>query len=152
MSSLAQIREALANVVRDYVNDTDNADQGELYCYPYVKGSINLPCAMVMPGGGGRDNKAGDFTMTMSRGTEKWSFQILVLCARTDEDSGQQQLDKYIDKSGELSIRQAIWNTPDLGLGDVDVMVTGVGEYHGSYDMVKAPHVGAALLVQVHAF
>lgn len=150
MSSLEQIREALANTVRDYVSSAD--DPVDLYCYPYVKGSVNLPCALVMPGGGGRDNKAGDFTMTMDRGTELWSFQILVLCARTDEDSGQQQLDKFIDKEGQLSVRQAIWNTPTLGLVDVDAMVTGISEYHGEYTMVRVPHVGAALQVKVHAF
>jgi hypothetical protein len=150
MSSLAQIREGLANTVRDYV--TQASDPVDLYCYPYVTGSVNLPCVLVMPGGGGRDNKAADFTMTMARGTEKWSFQLLVLCSRTDEDSGQQQLDKFIDRNGELSIRQAIWNTPALGLADVDAMVIGVSEYHGSYDMVREPHVGALLQVQVHAF
>lgn len=150
MSSLAQIREGLADTVRDYVSLA--SDPIDLYCYPYVTSSVNLPCVLVMPGGGGRDNKAGDFTMTMDRGTEKWAFQLLVLCARTDEDSGQQSLDKFIDKEGELSIRQAIWNTPALGLGDVDAMVTGVSEYHGQYDMVRVPHVGAALHIQVHAF
>lgn len=150
MSTIEQIRTALADVVRDYVAASD--EEQDLYCYPYVTGSVNLPCVMVMPGGGGRDNKAGDFTMTMSRGTEKWSYQLIVLCPRTDEDSGQQLLDKLIDKEGELSIRQAIWNNPDLGLGDVDAMVTGVGEYHGDYQMVRVPHVGAALLLQVHAF
>ncbi len=107
---------------------------------------------MVMPGGGGRDNQAADTTLAMARGTEKWSFQLIVLCSRTDEDSGQELLDKLIDKEGELSVRQAIWNTPDLGLGDVDAMVTGIAEYHGQYDMVRIPHVGAAVLVQVHAF
>lgn len=151
MSSLEQIRTALADTVRAYVNDPDG-DTGELYCYPYVKGAVNLPCVLVTPGGGGRDNKAGDFTMTMSRGTEVWSFQLIVLCSRTDEDTGQQQLDKFIDKEGELSVRQAIWNTPALGLDDVDAMVTGVSEYHGQYDMVRVPHVGAALQVKVHAF
>ena len=150
MSSLEQIRKGLADVARNHVAAAD--EEFDLYAYPYVKGSVNLPCVLVMPGGGGRDNKAGDFTMTMARGTEKWSFQLLVLCARTDEDSGQETLDKLIDKEGDLSIRQAIWNTPDLGLGDVDAMVTGVSEYHGQYDMVRVPHVGAALLVQVHAF
>jgi hypothetical protein len=123
-----------------------------LYCYPYVKGSVNLPCVLVMPGAVGRNNTAGEFTMTMDRGTERWNFQLIVLCARTDEDSGQQQLDSFIDKEGELSIRQALWNTPALGLGDVDAMVTSISEYHGSYDMVRVPHVGAALQVQVHAF
>lgn len=148
MSSLAEIRQGLADTVRSHVEQSGV----DLYCYPYAKGSVNLPCTMVLPGGGGRDNKAGDFTMTMDRGTEKWSFQLIVLCSRSDEDSGQTQLDQFLDKEGGLSIRQAIWNTPDLGLGDVDAMVTGVAEYNGQYDMVRTPHVGAALLVQVHAF
>lgn len=148
MSTLEQIRTAIADTIRDYIEPAGI----DLYCYPYVKGSVTLPCVMVMPGGGGRDNKAGDFTMTMARGTEKWSFQLLVLCARTDEDSGQQQLDQFIDKAGALSVRQAIWEKPDVGLGDVDVMVTGVAEYHGQYSMVRVEHVGAALQLQVHAF
>jgi hypothetical protein len=149
MSTLAVIRTALADTVRTYVNASGTQD---LYCYPYASGSVNLPACMIMPGGGGRDNKAGDFTMTMSRGTEVWYFQLLVLCSRTDEDSGQVLLDQFIDKTGSRSVRQAIWNTPALGLSDVDAMVTGVSEYHGQYDMVKVPHVGAALQVKVHAF
>jgi hypothetical protein len=149
MSSLEEIRGGIADTIRDYVSSAEDID---LYCYPYVKGSVNLPCVMVMPGGGGRDNKAGDFIMAMNRGTEMWSFQLLVLCGRSDEDSGQQLLDKLIDKSGPLSVRQALWQTPDVGLGDVDVMITGVAEYHGQYEMVRVPHVGAALQVQVHAF
>jgi hypothetical protein len=149
MSSLAQIRTGIADTIRTYVTSAEDVD---LYCYPYVKGSVNLPCVMLMPGGGGRDNKAGDFVMAMSRGTETWDFQLIVLCGRSDEDSGQQLLDQFIDKEGPLSIRQALWNTPDLGLGDVDAMVTGVTEYHGQYDMVRVPHVGAALQVKVHAF
>lgn len=148
MSTLEQIRTGIADTIRDYVA----SNGGEIYAFPYVKGTVDLPCVMVMPGGGGRDNRAGDFTMTMDRGTEKWSFQLLVLCARTDEDSGQQQLDQFIDKEGPFSVRQAIWNTPDVGLGDVDVMVTGVSEYHGQYSMVRVEHVGAALQLQVHAF
>lgn len=150
MSSLEQIRNGLINVVTAHVNASD--EELELYGYPYAQGAINLPCAMVMPGGGGRDNKALDATMTMNRGTEKWNFQLLILCARSDEDNGQRTLDRLLDKSGDLSVRQAIWNTPDLGLGDVDAMVTAVAEYHGQYDMVRVPHVGAALIVQVHAF
>lgn len=149
MSDLADIRVGLADTIRDYVNAPGTQD---LYCYPYAKSSVNLPAAMVMPGGGGRDNKAGDYTMAMSRGTELWSFQLIVLCARTDEDSGQMQLDEFISKDGPRSIRQAIWNKPDLGLGDVDAQVTGVAEYAGTYDMVRIAHVGAALQVQVHAF
>lgn len=149
MSSLAEIREGIANTIRDYVSDAEDID---LYCYPYAKGSINLPCVLVLPGGGGRDNKAGDFVMAMNRGTEKWSFQLIVLCSRTDEDSGQQVLDRLIDKEGPVSIRQALWQTPAVGLDDVDVLVTGVSEYHGQYDMVRIPHVGAALQLQVHAF
>ncbi|MFF5973739.1 hypothetical protein ACFY7C_19640 [Streptomyces sp. NPDC012769] len=148
MSTLAQIRAALADTVRAYAE----ANEIDLYCYPYVKGVSTLPCMFVAPGGGGRDNKAGDFAMTMDRGTEKWSFQLLVLCARSDEDSGQQELDKFIDKEGPASIRQAIWNKPDLGLGDVDAMITGVAEYNAEYSMVRVPHLGAALQVQVHAF
>lgn len=150
MSTLEQIRAGLADTVREYVSQADPPI--DLYCYPYVKGSVNLPCLLVMPGGGGRDNRAGNFTMTMARGTEVWSFQLLVLCARTDEDSGQQLLDQFIDKEGQYSVRQAIWNTSDLGLGDVDAMVTAISEYHGEYSMVKVDHVGAALQVKVHAF
>lgn len=150
MSTLAQIRTGLADVIRNHVAEA--TVEQDVYCYPYPKGVSTLPCVMVMPGGGGRDNQAADPTLAMARGTEKWSFQLIVLCSRTDEDSGQELLDKLIDKEGELSIRQAIWNTPDLGLGDVDAMVTGIAEYHGQYDMVRVPHVGAAVLVQVHAF
>ena len=140
----------MATTIREFIDG--NSLEQDLYVYPYVRGSVNLPCVLVMPGGNGRNNEAGDPTLAMARGTEKWSFQLIVLCSRTDEDSGQELLDLFLDKQGELSIRQAIWQNPSLGVDDVDAMVTGIVEYHGSYDMVSTRHVGAAVLVQVHAF
>ena len=149
MPTLQQIREALANTVSAHLNSDGQQD---VYCYPYVVSDAELPCVIVMPGGGGRDNKAGDFTSTMARGTEIWHFQLICLTPRSDDEVAQKVLDEMIGKEGARSVRQAIWNTPTLGIADCDAMVTGVAEYHGQYDLARKPHIGAALLVKVHAF
>lgn len=112
----------------------------------------NLPAVLVKPGGGGRDDKAADFTSTMARGTEVWTFQLILLCQRGHAEAGQKQLDEFISKTGPNSARQAIWNTPDLGLGDVDAMVTGISDYAAEWKSANIENVGAAVLVKVHAF
>lgn len=148
MSGLSEIREALVRTATEYVT-TDGQD---LYGYPYVTSAVNLPAVLCMPGSNRRDNEAGNFSLAMARGTESWTLQLIVLVPRTDDAASQKQLDGFLSKEGPNSIRQAIWDTPDLGLGDVDAQVIGAFEYHGSYDMVRTPHAGAALIVKVHAF
>lgn len=145
MSDLVDIRTALIDTITAHV-ETD------LYGYRAVEGPLNLPAVIVKPGGGGRDDKGGDFLVTHARGTEIWMFELIVLCPRTDEGTGQDLLDELISKTGVNSIRQAIWDTPALGLGDVDATVTGMSNYGGEYSAARVPNVGAALQVKVHAF
>lgn len=145
MSDLAEIRQGLIDTITNYV-ETD------LYGYAYMEDVKNLPAVLVKPGGGGRDDRAGDFTVTMARGTEIWSFQLILLCQRGSTEAGQRQLDEFISKTGPNSIRQAIWNTPDLGLGDVDAMVTGVSDYGAEWKSANVDNLGAAVIVKVHAF
>jgi len=145
VSDLADIRQGLIDTICNYVD-------ADLYGYSYMEDVVNLPAVLVKPGGGGRDDKAGDFTVTMQRGTEIWSFQLIILCQRGHPEAGQRQLDEFISKTGVNSIRQAIWDTPDLGLGDVDAMVTGVSDYGAEWKSANVDNVGAAVLVKVHAF
>lgn len=145
MSDLADIRTGLIDTIVDYV-------ETEVHGYAYMEDVTHLPAILVKPGGGGRDDKAADFTSAMNRGTEVWMFQIIVLCQRGHATAGQKQLDEFISKTGVNSLRQAVWNTPDLGLGDVDAMITGVSDYGAEWKSANVENVGAAVLVKVHAF
>lgn len=145
MSDLAEIRQGLIDTVCNFV-ETD------LYGYAFMEDITTLPAVLAKPGGGGRDDKAGDFTVTMARGTEIWSFQLILLCQRGHPEAGQRQLDEFISKAGVNSIRQAIWNTPDLGLGDVDATITGISDYGAEWKSANVDNIGAAVHVKVHAF
>lgn len=145
MSNLAEIRQGLIDTICNYV-ETD------LFGFAYMEDVKTLPAVLVKPGGGGRDDKAADYTSTMGRGTEIWDFQLIVLCSRGHTAAGQRQLDEFISKTGPNSIRQAIWDKPDLGLGDVDAMVRGVSDYGAEWKSANVENLGAAVLVKVHAF
>lgn len=145
MSDLIDIRQGLIKTVLDYV-------EADLYGYEYMEDIKTLPAILVKPGAGGRTDQVGDFTVAFNRGTEVWNFQLIVLCQRGHPEAGQKLLDEFISKSGLNSVRQAIWNNPTLGLGDVDAMVIGVSDYGAEWKSANVDNVGAAVHVKVHAF
>lgn len=138
MSTLTEIRAALVDTVGGHV-------QKDLYGYQVVDGMLNLPALVVRP-------SDADFAVAMNRGTETWELDLIVLVSRADDETSQDDLDEFVSKEGPNSIRQAIFNAPDLGLGDVDAFVKGMRGYGGEYQVARVPHVGAVLKVVVQAF
>ena len=64
-------------------------------------------------------------------------------------------LDDFLESAGPRSIREAIFNNPNLGLdedevGTVQAFVSGVHEYGGGYRDARIDVIGAVLRVDVH--
>lgn len=133
MASLSAIRSALADTIGAAIDD--------LTGYPTVPEVANLPAFVVMP-------RAVDFTQAFGRGVDRYDFDVIVLVSRRDDELAQADLDEYVNGFGEKSIRQAIWNARDLGIG-VDATVTAVSDYGAQYDVGDISNAGARFAVQV---
>lgn len=134
--SVSQLRQGLAETIMA-------GTSSPLYAYAFVEENINLPAAVIEPAD-------ADFLVAMNRGTDVFDFNIFVLVARTDPVSAQAVLDNFISGDGPDSIRRAVYDREDLGLGD-DVAATlhGFKGYGGSLEGYGIPHIGAVLQVRI---
>lgn len=136
MASLQAIREALATTISDGVEST-------LFCYSDVADVVELPCVLVEP-------SSADFLTAMVRGSDTWMFNVYVLCNKNNSVLSQDQLDGFVSGSGPDSIRQVIFNNPDLGLGDgTDATVVKMAGYGGTFSDASISLVGAILKVSI---
>ncbi len=135
MSSVSAIREALASTIEAGV-------ESEIFTYDTVPDVAQLPAVVVIP------DKA-DFSGAFNRGLDEWTFNVYVLVNRTDADTNQDQLDSFITGAGPDSIRQALYNTPNLGLLNTDAFPRGVDGYGGEFKTARIQHTGAILKVVV---
>ena len=133
MASLTAIRTALKDTIEAAVTDV----QG----YDTVPESINVPAVVVAP-------RTTDFGRAFGRGQDAYSFDVIVLVGRADDTLAQLALDPYVNGFGSSSIRQAIFNARDLGIG-VDASVTGMADYGATYTFGSIDYVGARLTVDV---
>lgn len=136
MSSLADIRTALAQTISNGVKDT-------LFTYATVEDVEELPAVIVWPA-------EANMVEAMGRGTDCWWFNVFVLCSKADEIIGQTQLDGYVSGGGPNSIRQVLFERSDLNLPDTDATATRVVGYGGTFQSAKIPLVGAILKVRVY--
>lgn len=135
MASLAEIRDALAATIEAAIDD--------LQGYAKVPESMNLPGFVVVP-------RATDFMVSFARGTDTYEFDCIVMVSRRDDELAQHDLDDYVTGAGDKSIRQAVWNTKNLGLSDgTAATVLSVSQYGAQFSMCDIDHVGAVLRVQV---
>lgn len=135
MASLSAIRTALKETIEAAVTD--------LHGYANMPESVNLPAVVVLPTG-------ADFDVAMGRGTDTYTFNVLVLVSRRDDTLAQFDLDDYVTGAGDKSIRQAIFDARSLGLTDTDAHVTGMSSYGAGFEVGGVVHVGAVLACQVH--
>lgn len=139
-STLTEIREALARTIENGVETSVNV-------YSQVADAGELPAVIIEPA-------KADFEGAFQRGLDNWIFNLYVLVPHVDASASQDMLDVLIIGSGESSIRQAVYNQPDLGLtgpddSDVDAEVFEVTAYGGMFEWAKIPHIGAILKVRV---
>jgi hypothetical protein len=137
MASLAEIRTAIqATLDAAFIDDPITG-------YDQVPESVNVPAFVVVP-------RASDFQLAFGRGIDSYTFGVIVLVSRRDDELAQEDLDPYVTGAGASSIRQAIWGARHLGLGDdVEARVTGMTDYGGTYAFGSTEYAGAQLTVEV---
>lgn len=132
MSTLPEVRQAFRDALADPVIVGLNS-------YKSIPSNPIYPCVIPIP-------KEADYTKAFQRGIVVWEYDLIVLVSGLDSEGSQDRLDQLIDISGGGSIPNALYNNRTLGLGDVDVAVTGVGGYLIRFLNI---HVGATLKVRV---
>jgi hypothetical protein len=141
MASLARIKQALADTIESHVTSK------EVNVFTYIPDLIQTPAVCL-------DVHRADFDGAMARGDDMWRFNVYVVVQRGDAENSQDELDEFLESAGPRSIREAIFNTPDLGVGEqygyVQAFVSGVHEYGGGYRDARIDVVGAILRVDVH--
>lgn len=135
MATLSQIRDGLKTTVSNISG---------LRCYDTVPdNAINFPVAIFLP-------TSIEFDLAMQRGTDLYTFDLLVAVQRADSRTAQDKLDAYITGSGSSSVRQVIYNNKSLGLADTDARVVNVSNYAADVNLNGIDGVGANLEIQVY--
>lgn len=94
------------STVRDNLK-TQLATISGMRCYDTIPDSINVPAAIV----GMLDF---EFDMTMLRGADKATLDIIVVTGRMSERSAQNALDSYLSGSGATSVKTVVEANPTL--------------------------------------
>lgn len=135
MSSLSEIRDALASTIQNGVATT-------VYGYDTVPDVAQLPAVVVIP-------DSADFTGAFQRGLDEWKFNVYVLVRRDSVEIRQDTLDGFITGAGPDSIRQVLYNDDTLGGVVIDAMASGVEGYGGEFKTARIQHTGAIVKVVV---
>lgn len=137
MSSLATIKQALADVIEAHLTEE------EVNVFTYIPDLIQTPAVCIEP-------HMSKFDGAMSRGDDMWRFSVYIVVQRTDAEESQAYLDSFLNSKGPRSIREAIFQSDGLGLSDTDAFVSGMHEYGGGYRDARIDVIGAVLRVDVH--
>lgn len=136
MHTISELRQALADTITAGV-------AGPIYTYAAVEEMQNLPAALIEP-------SSNDFVVAMQRGSDVYDFNVFVMVSRADPKSAQATLDGFVSGDGPASIRRAVYDKEDLGLGDdVSATVHSMKGYGGSLESYGVPHIGAVLQVRI---
>lgn len=135
MATLSDIRDGLKTTVSNISG---------IRCYDTVPdNAINFPVAIFIP-------SAIEFDLAMQRGTDLYTFDMLVAVQRADSRTAQDKLDAFVTGSGSSSIRQIIYNNKTLGLSDTDARVVNMSNYAADVNLNGVDGVGANLEIQVY--
>ena len=134
---------ATLSEIRDGLKTTVGTISG-LRCYDTIPdNAINFPVAIFIPTG-------IDFDLAMQRGTDLYTFDMLVAVQRADSRTAQDKLDAFITGSGSLSIRQVIYNNRSLGLSETDARITNMTNYAADVNLNGIDGIGATLNIEVY--
>jgi len=115
-----------------------------LRCYDNVPDmGLNFPAAFIVP-------TEIEFDLAMQRGTDLYTFDMLVAVQRADSRNAQDKLDAFITGSGSSSIRQVIYNNRSLGLSETDARVTNMTNYAADVNLNGIDGIGATLNIEVY--
>ena len=135
MATLSQIRDGLKTTV---------SNVSGLRCYDNVPDmGLNFPAAFIVP-------TDIQFDLAMQRGTDLYTFDVLIAVQRADSRTAQDKLDAFITGSGSSSIRQVIFNNRTLGLSDTDARVVNVSNYAADVNLNGIDGVGANMTIEVY--
>ena len=135
MATLAEIRDGLKTTVGNISG---------LRCYDTVPdNAINFPVAIFIP-------TEIQFDLAMQRGTDLYTFDMLVAVQRADSRTAQVKLDAFITGSGSSSVRQVIYNNKTLGLSDTDARTVSVSNISADVSVNGIDAIGANIEVQVY--
>lgn len=132
MPALSAIRQALADRL-----DTIPG----LQAYPTARDQVNVPAAVVLPGG-------IDYDATLARGSDDFTFTVQLLVSQAVDRVAQDTLDGYLASAGTHSVKAAVDGDLDGTVHFARVATAGdygVVEWHG------VQFLGAALTVNVTA-
>ena len=88
----------------------------------FVPDNPSPPIAIVVP-------DRVDYDVSMARGSDTFTFQVLVIAGRINERSAQSTLDAYLDSTGSASIKAAVESDKTLGGSAHSARVTGWSGY-----------------------
>ena len=135
MATLSEIRDGLKTTVGNISG---------IRCYDTVPdNAINFPVAIFIP-------SAIEFDLAMQRGTDLYTFDMLVSVQRADSRTSQDKLDAFVTGSGSSSIRQIIYNNKTLGRSETDARVVNMSNYAADVNLNGVDGVGANLEIQVY--
>ena len=138
MSNLRTIRDALAQTLTEQTGLTVHSRLGAAPA-PLPGGLLKLDKADYMGSFRGASTKV------------EYSFHLWVIVGMGTEWA-QDVLDEYISAEGPSSVRRALFQCADLGLGSsVQAIVDGVIDYGGQLELVGIDHLAAQLQITVHA-
>jgi hypothetical protein len=130
--------------VRDGIKTTLENNISGLRVYDVVPDyALNFPVAIVLP-------VNINFNIAMQRGTDQYTFDILVAVERGNSRTAQDKLDQYITGQGSSSLRQAIFNNRTLGLDNTDATITGVSNYAADVNLNGIDAIGANVSLEVY--
>ena len=135
MANMSQIRDGLKTTVENISG---------LRCYDVIPdNALNFPIALFIP-------TNIEFDLAMQRGTDLYSFDMIVAVQRTDARTAQDKLDEFVTSSGSKSIRQIIYNNKTLGLADTDARVVNMSNFSADFNLNGIDGIGANLLIEVY--
>ncbi len=129
--------------IRDGLKTTVSNISG-LRCYDVIPdNAINFPVALFIP-------TNIEFDLAMQRGTDLYTFDMIVAVQRTDARTAQDKLDEFVSGSGSKSIRQIIYNNKTLGLADTDARVVNMTNYSADFNLNGIDGIGANFEIEVY--
>lgn len=133
---------ASLEAIRDALQQTLDANLATATIYDTAGDIVNVPAVVIIP-------EEADFNVAMHRGSDTWTFSLIVLAPYAVPSLGQDSLDSFVSGAGSNSVRQTIFNNRSLGLTGTDAHVSGMSDYGAAYEWAGVPHVGARLALTV---
>lgn len=87
---------------------------------------------------------------TNARGLDSYSFEVLLVVSKQDDERAQQKLDGFLDKTGAASVKTALESDPSLGGSVADVHVQEVSSI-GQISWAGHAYLGAVIELEVWA-